>query len=78
MFYFVCQSILNAFALCVNLFEGPSDGHIHRSVPALHAEHSGCDSVPAAHVDSGYRRNHGGPRCCLYVLFLREFFQLTI
>lgn len=65
---------LNVFILCVNLLEGPSDGHIYRCVPALHAEHSGCDSFPAAHMDSWYRGNHGCPCYRLYVLLLREFF----
>lgn len=74
----MCQSCLNVFVLCVNLSEGPSDGHIYRCVPALHAEHSGCDSVPETHMDSGYSGNRGGPCCRLYVLFLREFFPLTI
>lgn len=64
--------------VCVHPPTGPPNGNFHWSLPALHAEHPGCDSLSASQLDCWYCRNLGILRHCLHVLHLCEsFINLT-
>lgn len=60
--------------VCVYSSSGPTDGNLHWSLSALHAEHPGRYSFSASHLDRWYSRN---PRVLcnrLHVLYMCEFF----
>lgn len=63
---------LSPLCMCVCLSAGPPYGNIHWGLPALHAEHSGGDSLSASHLDCRHSRNSRIFRHCLHVLHLRE------
>lgn len=67
---------ISLFIMCLS--PGPSNGNLHWSLPALHAEHPGCDSLSASHLDRRHRRNSRILRHRLHVLHLCKLFRNTI
>lgn len=59
--------------MSVCLSAGPPYGNIHWGLPALHAEHSGGDSLSAPHLDCRHSRHSRIFRHCLHVLHLRKY-----
>lgn len=65
---FNCVCVCAWVRACV--FPGATDGNFHWRLPAVPAEHPGCDSVPAAHLDRWDSRNLGLLCHRLHVLHL--------